>query len=72
MKYVIIDSRMREQEKDFFRNWGYGLIEIPKSFETYAEISSHVDIFVCKINNTVFAPKSICDTILCPIERLKR
>lgn len=63
---------MREREKESLRKMGYRLVEIPKSTTTYAEISSHVDIFVCKINNTIFAPKSIYDTILLQIEPFQR
>lgn len=72
MKYIIIDYRMREIEKKLLKSLGYELIEIPKSKKTYSEISSHVDIFTCKIHNTIFAPKSIFDTILNQIEPLKR
>lgn len=72
MKYCMIDSRMRDCEKEYLKGLGYILIEIPKSTKTYPEISSHVDIFVCLINNTIFAPKSIYDQVLCKIEPLKR
>lgn len=72
MKYIVIDNRMRGLEKKILRNFGYQLIEIPKSKQTYPEISSHVDIFVCKINNTIFSPKSISDTVLSQIDFLKR
>ena len=58
MKTVIIDERMREREKEFFRNSGYTLIEIPKSNNVYPEISSHVDIFTCKIEDTLILEKS--------------
>ena len=72
MKYIVIDNRMRELEKKILRNFGYQLIEILKSKRTYPEISSHVDIFVCKIKNTIFSPKSISDTVLSQIDFLKR
>lgn len=58
MKIIIIDERMREREKQFFRNSGYTLIEIPKSNNVYPEISSHVDIFACKIDDTLILEKS--------------
>ena len=58
MKYVIIDNRMRKPEKDFLKNLGYELIELPKSAEVYPEISAHVDIFVCKIDDEVIVEKS--------------
>ncbi len=72
MKTILIDERMREREKEMLQKMEYHLVEIPKSTQTYAEISSHVDIFVCKINNTFFSPKSIFDTVLGQIELLKR
>ena len=72
MKTILIDERMRKCEKEGLQKMGYQLVEIPKSTETYAEISSHVDIFVCKINNTFFSPKSIYDAILGKIEPFKR
>lgn len=71
-QYIIIDSRMREIEKSFLKSMGYVLVELQKSNQTYPEISSHVDIFVASINNTIFAPKSIYDQVLCEIEPLKR
>ena len=49
MKYLIIDERMRDIEKNTLRNLGYELIEIKKNNNVYPEISSHVDIFTCKI-----------------------
>ena len=60
-KYLIIDSRMRKVEKDYFRNIGYTLIEIPKSKKVYNEISSHVDIFCVKINDKLFLEPSISE-----------
>lgn len=71
-QYIIIDYRMRKIEKSFLKSLGYVLVELPKSNKTYPEISSHVDIFVCSINNTFFAPKSIYDHVLCEIEPFKR
>lgn len=60
-KYIIIDSRMREVEKAFFKNLGYKIIEIKKSNKVYPEISSHVDIFVSKIDDVIVCEKSIYD-----------
>ena len=57
-KYIIIDSRMREIEKDFFKSLGYKLIELDCSQNTYPEISSHVDIFCAKINHYLIVEKS--------------
>ena len=53
MKQLIIDKRMRILEKEKLEKLGYNLIEIQKSFDVYEEISSHVDIFVCKIGNKI-------------------
>ena len=53
MKYVIIDERMRNIEKDKLKELGYALIEIKQSEEVYPEISSHVDIFACKVGSKI-------------------
>lgn len=53
MKYLIIDERMREIEKNKLKELGYELIEINESDEVYPEISSHVDIFTCKAGNKI-------------------
>ena len=53
MKYLIIDERMRETEKNKLKELGYELIEINESDEVYPEISSHVDIFTCKAGNKI-------------------
>ena len=47
--HIIIDERMRQIEKQRLKDLGYKLIEIKKSTNVYEEISSHVDIFTCKI-----------------------
>lgn len=57
MKQLIIDKRMRKIEKDKLQELGYNLVEIPKSPNVYEEISSHVDIFVCRIGqNLIIEP----------------
>lgn len=62
---------MRRQEKDFFEKLGYKLIELSPCNKTYAEISSHVDIFACQINSTIFVEKSKFDVISSQIEPSK-
>ena len=52
-KRVIIDNRMRKLEKEQLTKLGYELIEINTSTKVYSEISSHVDIFVCKVANEI-------------------
>lgn len=63
-KNIIIDHRMRKIEKETLKNLGYNLIEIPMSTNVYEEISSHVDIFCCRINNKIIAESSFYETIL--------
>lgn len=58
MKYIVIDNRMREVEKDFLESLGYKLIELEKSENVYPEISSHVDIFVAKVDDVLIVEKS--------------
>ena len=50
---LIIDRRMRKIEKQKLTELGYKLIEIDKSTKVYPEISSHVDIFTCKIGKKI-------------------
>ncbi len=50
---IIIDSRMRKVEKEYLSQYG-DLIELPYQSSVYEEISSHPDIFFCKINNQIF------------------
>lgn len=58
MKYLIIDERMRELEKNTLKNLGYELIELKQSNNVYEEISSHTDIFMCKINDKLIVEGS--------------
>lgn len=58
-KYVVIDNRMRKVEKDKLAEFGYNIIEIPTSKVVYPEISSHVDIFCCKVKDKLVVEKSI-------------
>lgn len=50
---IIIDSRMREIEKEYLSRFGE-LIEILPQSSVYDEISGHPDIFFCKLNNCLF------------------
>lgn len=58
LKYLLIDERMRDVEKQTLKNLGYELIEIKKSTNVYPEISSHVDIFACKVKDKIVVEKS--------------
>ena len=52
-KIAIIDNRMRKIEKEKLIELGYELIEISTSDKVYPEISSHVDIFACKVDKNI-------------------
>jgi len=56
--YIIIDERMRQIEKQKLKERGYDLIEIKQSQKVYPEISSHVDIFTCKIGDVLIVEPS--------------
>lgn len=60
---IIIDERMRKIEKEKLKDLGYKLIEIPENKNVYEEISSHVDIFTCKIGNKLIVEPSIYESI---------
>jgi len=55
---LIIDERMRNVEKQKLKELGYDLIEIKQSKKVYEEISSHVDIFTCKIGDRLIVEPS--------------
>lgn len=57
-KKVIIDNRMRKVEKDMLYDMGYEIIEIQTSEKVYTEISSHVDIFACKVGKNIILEPS--------------
>ena len=58
MNKLIIDNRMRKIEKEYLKQLGYDLIEVQTNNNVYPEISSHVDIFVCKIGNKIIVEPS--------------
>ena len=60
---LIIDERMRQIEKEKLKKLGYELIEIEQSKEVYEEISSHVDIFTCKIGKKLIVEPTQYDDI---------
>lgn len=49
---------MRQIEKLKLNELGYELIELKQSPNVYTEISSHVDIFTCKVGNTLIIEPS--------------
>lgn len=64
MEYILIDRRMRNIEKNTLKYLGYRLINIERSINVYAEISSHVDIFTTRIGDTLVVEKSKYEDIL--------
>lgn len=70
-KVLIIDNRMRKEEKEKLSNLGYKLIEIPKERNLYDEISSHVDINCIKIGKSLIVSKNIYDYMIGKLEKLK-
>ncbi len=63
MRYLLIDERMRDIEKQTLKRLGYNLIEVKKNNKIYPEISSHVDIFACKIENKIIVEKYLYNTL---------
>ena len=60
---IIIDERMRQDEKEKLKELGYTLIEINKRENVYEEISSHVDIFTCKVGNKIIIEPGVLEII---------
>ena len=59
MRNLLIDSRMRDVEKDYLKTLNYKIIELPLNEDLYAEISGHPDIQVSIVeNNVIQAPNS--------------
>lgn len=56
---LIIDSRMRDFEKNKLKELGYKLYEIKTNKNLYYEISSHVDIHCCNILNNLVVDNNI-------------
>lgn len=59
MNKLFIDNRMRDIEKDKLKELGYELIQIPNNKNLYSEISSHVDIHICKVDNKIILENSL-------------
>ncbi len=55
---IIIDKRMRMQEKQYLKRFGE-FIELPPQNSVYDEISGHPDIFFTKINDQIFKAKNV-------------
>ena len=58
-KYIVIDSKMRKVEKEYLNSLGYRVINVQTNKNVYDEISSHVDIFGCKIKDKIVVEPSV-------------
>ena len=58
-KYIVIDSKMRKVEKEYLNSLGYRVINVQTNKNLYDEISSHVDIFACKIKDKIVVEPSV-------------
>lgn len=65
---LIIDERMRKIEKEKLKELGYELIEIKQSNQVYEEISSHVDIFICKVGEKIIVEPTQYDYIKAQVQ----
>lgn len=77
-KTLIIDKRMRDVEKLKLKEMGYELIELKTIQDVYEEISSHVDIFACKVGEQIIIEPTQYENIskyntklICGAEKLK-
>ena len=77
-KTLIIDNRMRDIEKQKLKEMGYELIELKTIQDVYEEISSHVDIFACKVGEQIIIEPTQYENIsknntklICGAEKLK-
>ena len=53
MKKVFLSEESKELLKEYLRNKGLDIIEIKKTGKVYEAISSHPDIYVCKIKEDI-------------------
>ena len=58
-KYILIDRKMRQIEREYLENLGYSLIEVKSNLNVYEEISSHVDIVCSKVGDRIIAEECI-------------
>lgn len=53
MKKVFLSEESKEPLKEYLRNKGFDIIEIKNTGRVYEAISSHPDIYVCKIKEDI-------------------
>ena len=59
MKYIFVDNKIRKIEFEYLKNLNYEVIKIPTNLDLYDEISSHIDIHICKIKDKVVVSKKL-------------
>lgn len=62
-KIVFVDSRIRENEIKILKKLGLEVVLVPKSKNVYEEVSSHSDIFLCKVGKYLIVADEIYDYI---------
>ncbi len=72
MKIAFVDCRVREKELDMLKNFGLEVVLIPKSNEVYEEVSSHTDIFMCKIGKYLVVSNKIYDYVLSKVNKIDK
>lgn len=72
MKIAFVDYRIREKEINMLESLGLEVVLIPKNNNVYEEISSHTDIFMCKIGEYLVVSDKIYDYILNKVNKIDR
>ncbi len=59
MKYLFVDSKIRDEELEYFKELNYTIIPIITNSKIYNEISSHTDIHICNLGNDLIVSKEV-------------
>lgn len=60
---IIVDNRIRKIEMEFLNKLDRNILALPSINNVYEEISSHVDIYISKIKDTLIIEKVMYDNI---------
>lgn len=60
---IIVDNRIRKIEMEFLNKLYRNILALPSINNVYEEISSHVDIYISKIKDTLIIEKAMYDNI---------
>lgn len=69
-KIAFVDYRIRKKELKELENLNIKVVLIPKSKNVYEEISSHTDIFMCKIGKYLIVSEEIYEYILNEVNKI--